>query len=154
MMRALLEMSFSSSASKRFNCKTCPTRTMKRRKCQTDRYDYDGNDATVFPIIVDEGGSYFGFCPGKANWYPGIVASFKTLVVCCELNKLPYAGSLMDQPNEVVELLSWFAPVYKGMATAQRHGLLSKKDKASLQSGGPKNASNNRRSSVQNNRRR
>lgn len=130
-MQALLELSFSSE-SKRFDCSNCEERTQKIRRCHESRWDFTGNDSNIFPIIINDGGQHWGFCPGKANWYPHITYLFRTLVITCELNQLPYEGCLTEQPDYIVSLLSWFAPTYNGLATAQRHGLLSNDKKKGI----------------------
>lgn len=61
---------------------------------------------------IDDGGTEYGYCPGKATWDNEAVNLFRIMATCVELKQLPYSGGMLDQPDWVVELLSWFAPRY------------------------------------------
>lgn len=48
-------------------------------------------------LAVDNQGSKFPFCPGKATWYPQITRTFDDCMVARQTGILPKAGSLKDQ---------------------------------------------------------
>lgn len=62
--------------------------------------------------MQDHGGLY-GFCPAKVIRDDYETSSlFKVFVIASETGQLPYDGSIMNQPEWVVDILSWFAPLY------------------------------------------
>jgi hypothetical protein len=79
---------------------------------------------------VYKGGAKYGYCPGKAQWYPYLRKIYDMLVVCCELGKLPYDGAIMDQPRAVIETLSWFSRKYNTLSAATRSGTMGKLEKS------------------------
>lgn len=64
-------------------------------------------------MSVTKGGQLYGFCPGKATWDSQTTALFNTLVVSLEYGKLFTNDDLINQASWTVDLLAWFAIVYK-----------------------------------------
>ena len=155
---ALLEMQFSREAGKRFNCDTCREATKRLRRCAENRWNFTGNDSNVFPIEIRPKGRLYGFCPGKANWYPATVRMYQLLVVATELGVNPYPGALSEQPEDLVAVLSWFAPAYNNQVVPMRAGLASEETTGARPtppktSGGNAIGHNHRRSPVRDSRR-
>lgn len=71
-------------------------------------------------MTVSKGGTQFGFCPGKATWDPEAINLFRVCVLSSEMKTLPFAGSLMEQPDWVIDLMSWFVPAYDNVKFASR----------------------------------
>lgn len=63
-------------------------------------------------MTVSDGGTQFGFCPGKSTWDHEAVSIFRMLQVSFEYKTLPYPGSVSEQPFWTIELLSTFASRY------------------------------------------
>lgn len=118
-MTALIEVSFADDA-KRFDCAACPIEVQELRRCHEDRFDFGPEDAAFFPIRVSDGGTLFGFCPGKATWYPDVAALYRMLSLVAETGTMPYEGGLMDQPDWIIELLGYFVPRYKAVQFSAR----------------------------------
>lgn len=66
-------------------------------------------------MYIEKGGTLFGFCPGKSTWDPEAVSIYQALVICSETGIMLSEGSLSEQPDWWVELLSWFLPYYSDM---------------------------------------
>lgn len=116
----MVEITFADDP-KKFDCANCPAAIKRLRRCNEDRYDFTYKDnVSIFPIYAVKGGTAYGFCPGKANWYPHIHGLFKLLMLCAETGTPPYVGGWMDQPDSVVELLGWFIPMYDQLKFIQR----------------------------------
>jgi hypothetical protein len=95
----------------------------KVRKCADNKWDHTfEEDGAAFPMQVFQGGTLYGFCPGKAQWYSYLEKTYALLSLCCELNVLPYPGSIMDQPKWVIEHLSWFSRRYNQLKQVSRSG--------------------------------
>lgn len=91
------------------------------RKCKVDRFDFTEEDnPSLWPMRINDGGTEYGYCPGKATWDNDAVNQFRLMSVCVELKQLPYVGGMLDQPDWVVELLSWFAPRYDSAKFSSR----------------------------------
>lgn len=55
----------------------------------------------------------YGFCPSKvARDDYDTLSLYRTLTISCELKTLPYNDHLVNQPSDIIDLLSWFAPLY------------------------------------------
>jgi hypothetical protein len=97
-----------------FDCNGCQERVQKLRRCREDREDFGHNDGAAWPMVVDKGGSQFGFCPAKATWDRQAVYIFQLLQLAAETGATQYVrGGLVDQPEWWVNELSWFVPRYK-----------------------------------------
>lgn len=93
--------------------------------------DFTANDdGGIFPIITRDGGPGFGFCPGKATWYPDVKNFFDLMVLAAETGQPILAGALADQPGWAVDELSWFVPEYRETQFMRRAKAIfgSKKD--------------------------
>ena len=97
---------------KDLSCSICPQNIQKLRRCREPRWDFTDEDATFFPMVVEKGGTLYGFCPGKATWDQEALAVYQALVVCAETGIMMEDGPLSDQPDWWVDLLSWFLPYY------------------------------------------
>lgn len=64
-------------------------------------------------MVVEPGGSPFGFCPAKASWDPEALGMFRILVLAAETGTMMEDGGLSSQPEWFIELASWFIPLYK-----------------------------------------
>jgi len=62
----------------------------------------------------------FGFCPGKATWYPEPQKLFRLLVLASETGQPLYSGGLAEQPDWSVEMLAWFVPEYRDLQFIKR----------------------------------
>jgi hypothetical protein len=114
---ALAELSFADHAKlsregRSFDCKTCPERIQKLRRCREEREDFTSDDAGFFPMQVDKGGQTYGFCPGKATWDMEAVHMYRLLIVAAETGTMLDNGSLAEQTTDWIELLAWFLPFY------------------------------------------
>jgi hypothetical protein len=114
---ALAELSFADHAKlksngRSFDCATCTERVQKIRRCREDRDDFGPDDAAIFPINIEKGGSNFGFCPGKATWDPEAVSLYRLLMISAQTGAMLDKGSLADQADYWIELLAWFLPFY------------------------------------------
>jgi len=114
---ALAELSFADhaklkAAGRSFNCKTCPERIQKLRRCREDREDFTEDDGAVFPMQVEKGGNMYGFCPGKSTWSHDAVYMYRLLIVCAETGTMLDNGSLYEQSDFWIDLLAWFLPFY------------------------------------------
>lgn len=100
------------------------------------------DDAGIFPIIPRKGGPGFGFCPGKATWYPSVKNSFDLMVLAAETGQPLFSGGLAEQPARVVEELAWFVPDYRDAQFNRRAKAIfgEKKDQEPQQAPAGKNA--------------
>lgn len=92
---------------KKFSCKGCPKETKKLRKCETDDFNLKAK------IRVDRPGAYYGFCPGKATWYPEMVALVEECRVALETGILPKEGSFEEQSEMFCEAFPHFVDRWK-----------------------------------------
>lgn len=114
---ALAELSFADhgklkAAGRSFDCSNCHERVKKVRRCREDRFDLNEEDAAIFPMSIDKGGTRYGFCPGKATWDAEAVALYRLLIVSAETGIMLDNGSLAEQSSYWIELISWFIPFY------------------------------------------
>jgi hypothetical protein len=94
-----------------FDCSTCLV--AKKRRCQEDRWDFaEKDDPMIFPIQVHKGGAQYGFCPAKATWDSNVSILFRTLHVAAHTGVMWQTGGIKDQPQDWIELLSWFIQRY------------------------------------------
>ena len=66
-------------------------------------------------MYVEKGGSLYGFCPGKSTWDLEAQAVYQALVVSAETGIMLEEGSLSDQSDWWVDILSWFLPYYSDL---------------------------------------
>jgi hypothetical protein len=66
------------------------------------------DNASLFPIRINEGGESYGFCPAKAYWDSRAVELSKIMVVTAETGALYHAGGIADQPAWYTDIASWF----------------------------------------------
>lgn len=59
-------------------------------------------------MYVTKGGELYGFCPGKATWDGQTVHLFRILHVASETGAMWDDGSLSEQPEWFIDVLSWF----------------------------------------------
>lgn len=64
-------------------------------------------------MYVNEGGTLYGFCPGKVTWDHNIVGLYKILVIVAETGIMPNGDSLLEQEERLIDVLFWFIPAYK-----------------------------------------
>ncbi len=122
---ALLELSFADTTElarqgRSFNCVNCPLGIQKVRRCHENRMDFTRKDGSIWPMQIQKGGSYFGFCPAKAGWESSTVKLYRTLVVACEQKSLLIDGGINNQPSWFIDYLSWFAPLYDSLKFSSR----------------------------------
>lgn len=129
---------------KAFNCSVCPLATQELRRCREDRWDFTYKDSGLFPIYIEQGGNAYSFCPGKATWDGETLFLYKALVVAAETGIMLEKGSLIDQPEWWVDLLSWFIPAWSDSRFYSRARAILGDGKAS------NNGNNNRRASSTN----
>lgn len=99
-----------------FNCEKCPASIQKLRRCHEDRENFEEKDnSSIWPMYITDGGTPFGFCPGKATWEPRTVKLYRMLVICADTGALYEAGGISDQPEWFVDLLGWFLPRYNDL---------------------------------------
>jgi len=116
----LVEITFADDPLK-FDCQNCPEAIRKLRRCNEDKFDFTYKDnVSIFPIYALKEGTPYGFCPGKASWFPHIHGLFKMLVLVSETGQPPYDGGWMGQPDRLVAMLGWFVPMYDQMKFIQR----------------------------------
>ena len=96
-----------------FNCETCPQKIKTLRRCGEDRDDFTEDDGALWPMVIEKGGTPFGFCPAKAAWDGEALAVFRLLGLAAETGTLYEAGGLSNQPDWFIDLASWFIPLYK-----------------------------------------
>jgi len=108
----LVERSKEDIESRPFNCVTCPKKVQKLRRCGEDKWDFEFEDASVFPMQIQKGGETYGFCPGKATWDLETKHVFALLMCTAEIGALYQAGGLVDQPEWYLDLLQFFLPAY------------------------------------------
>lgn len=96
-----------------FNCATCPQKIKTLRRCAEDRDDFTEVDGTIWPMIIETGGTHFGFCPAKAAWDVEAMGMFRLLGLAAETGNMYEAGGLSNQPDWFIDLASWFIPLYK-----------------------------------------
>jgi hypothetical protein len=117
----LLELSFAdheklSNEGRSFDCSTCPVNVKKLRRCQEDREDFTfEQDKGPWPMYVNKGGEFYGFCPAKATWDPTVIELYRLMVIASSTGAMLEPGGLNDQPDWWVENLSWFAPRFEEM---------------------------------------
>lgn len=95
-----------------FDCATCPEKIQKLRRCGEDRFDFDTEDGAIWPMRISEGGTLFGFCPGKATWDKEAGHLYNIMVLSYETKQLLYTGGIAEQPGWYIDLLSWFVIRY------------------------------------------
>jgi len=83
------------------------------RRCGEDRDDFTEADGSIWPMIIEPGGTQFGFCPAKAAWDGEALSVFRLLGLAAETGTLYEAGGLSNQPDWFIDLASWFIPLYK-----------------------------------------
>lgn len=115
---------------KKFNCEKCPTRTQKLRRCREDREDFSVKDGPFWPMNIFQGGSEYGFCPGKATWDIELISEFRELCLIAEMNQFPDGKPINEQPIWLVDVVSWFLPKYKAMITARNMNMILGSPKA------------------------
>lgn len=64
-------------------------------------------------MVIEPGGTPFGFCPGKASWDSEAMGLYRILVLSSETGNMYEAGGLACQPEWFIDLASWFIPLYK-----------------------------------------
>lgn len=102
-----------------------------------DRWDFtDKDNEVVFPIKLQDSGGSYGFCPAKVLRDDiETTELFKTFVLSTETGQLPYGGSILKQPYWVVDILSWFIPIYNKLKWISNAKMIlstdKKKDKSS-----------------------
>ena len=64
-------------------------------------------------MVVEAGGTPFGFCPAKASWDPEAMGLFRILVLSSETGTMYETGGLASQPEWFIDIASWFIPLYK-----------------------------------------
>lgn len=131
---ALAELSFADhaklkAAGRNFDCASCPERVQKLRRCREDRFDFNENDGPAFPIVLEKGGTQYGFCPGKATWDAEAVNLYRLLIVAAETGTMLDKGSLSEQPGYWIELLAWFIPFYSNQKFVSRARMILGNDK-------------------------
>ena len=114
---ALAELSFADHAKlarqgRSFDCRACPERIQKLRRCREDREDFTEADASFFPMQIEKGGQTYGFCPAKATWDAEAIDLYRLLIVSAETGTMLDDGSLSAQSPDWIELLAWFLPFY------------------------------------------
>jgi hypothetical protein len=67
-----------------FNCETCPQKIKTLRRCGEDRDDFTEDDGAIWPMVIEKGGTPFGFCPAKAAWDGEALAVFRLLGLAAE----------------------------------------------------------------------
>ena len=95
-----------------FDCATCPVKVQKIRRCHEDRWDFDEEDASHFPMQVEKGGMTYGFCPAKSTWDHETKNVFNLLMLTAETGVMYRSGGLTDQPEWYLDLLEFFIPLY------------------------------------------
>lgn len=90
-------------------------------------------------MYIERGGNLYDFCPGKATWDNEAVSIYKMLVISAESGIMLETGSLLEQPDWWVDLLSWFLPLYSDNKFYSRARAILGDGKAST------NGNNNRR---------
>jgi hypothetical protein len=112
MIEALLDLQFAEpERAKMFDCSSCIANVKKIRRCEEDK-EFTSDDGHIWPMRVFEGGSLFGFCPGKAQRHVEAAAIYKALIVCAETGTHLGTGGIIDQPSWWIDLVSWFLPRY------------------------------------------
>ena len=123
-MSALLELSFADTKAlkkegRNFNCAQCPIGVQKIRRCREDREDFTYEDSAQFPIFIHKGGKGYGFCPAKVTWDQHIVGYYRILILVAEMKVFPNGEPLEKQDPELLDILSWFIPLYQQNKFAQ-----------------------------------
>lgn len=114
----MLELSFADTAKlakegRNFDCSTCPKAIQELRRCHEPRWDFTDADGSVWPMYLHKGGTLYGFCPAKAaRDDPEAHQLYSLLVVIAETGQLLVAGGVVDQPDWLIDELSWFLPRY------------------------------------------
>jgi hypothetical protein len=111
MIRALLELQNApADRVAQFRCSSCPDSVKKLRRCQEERFDFNENDGSFWPIRIQQGGDLYGFCPGKATWDARASVLYKALIVCDRTGIHWQSGGLADQPDWWVDIVAEFLP--------------------------------------------
>lgn len=108
--------------------------------CRVPRWDISGKENGLFPIYIEKGGNLYDFCPGKSTWDVEAVSLYKLLVISADTGIMPENGSLLEQADWWVDLLSWFLPIYSDTRFYSRARAILGDGKAAT------NGNNNRRS--------
>lgn len=82
------------------------------RRCREDRWDFTEQDASFFPMYVQQGGELYGFCPAKATWDAWTVTMYKALLCAATTGSQWVSGGISEQPEWWIDLLSWFVARY------------------------------------------
>lgn len=93
-----------------FDCSTCKVSHLRR--CREDRWDFTEEDASFFPMYVQQGGDLYGFCPAKATWDSWTITMYKALLCATTTGTQWNSGGISEQPEWWVDLLSWFVTRY------------------------------------------
>jgi len=137
MIFALLELQFAElSRANTFNCNKCTPQLKKIRRCEDIRMDLDAEDNPIFPIRLLDGGTLFGFCPGKATKDPYSVGMFQSLVAAKFCGYAWQPGCIVDQPAWWIELLSNFVVRYDQLSFFNKAGSVLGSNKDSIQQKG------------------
>ena len=95
-----------------FNCDLCKEKVQQIRRCREERWDFNDQDGTQFPIRLGEGGGLYGFCPAKATWDHEATSLYRLLLLSAETGALLKTGGIADQPGWFMDLAAWFLPKY------------------------------------------
>jgi hypothetical protein len=122
MISALLELQYCDpQRASELNCKKCPEKVRRMRRCDEDKWDFDSTDASFFPMRVTQGhGELYGFCPAKATWDNRVISLYRALVLSAETGAQWQNGGISSQPDWWVDLASWFIPSYNELRFAHR----------------------------------
>jgi len=122
-----------------FNCDGCAERVKKLRRCGEDRFDFNENDGSIWPMQIEKGGEMFGFCPGKATWDAKAVQTFQLLTLAAETGEIKLIdGGMMDQPDWWLDNLAWFVPRYNLLQFISRAKMILGDGKKGVTGGGIK----------------
>lgn len=88
-------------------------------------------------MYVSKGGEAYSFCPGKATWDHETLEVYRLALLATESgNYLVSPGTLLDQPDEWLDILSWFVPRYKHQLFVSRARMILGDDKTKAKAPG------------------
>jgi len=122
---ALIELHFCDKgelkkAGRSFDCAKCPDNIKKLRRCEEDREDFTELDGGLWPMYIQRGGGLYSFCPAKATWEKELIEIFKNLEITAITGSMLFPGSISEQPDWYIDLLTIFLPVYDAQKFSTR----------------------------------